>query len=328
LSALSHRFRTIIDLQNEILAAGLDQAAIMHLVASRLPALVPNATGSVVEIRDGGQMVYEAASGSAAMFVGLRLNLDASMSGLCIRTAMAQYSRDTENDDRVDLEACRKVGARSMLCHPLISGDNTAVGVLKVLSNLPDAFGEEDGEAIGLLSSIIAAAMRHASLFEQTFSESRHDTLTKLENRRAFDEVLPLVAEESNAKNSPLTLVMLDLDDFKGVNDTYGHTAGDDMLRRLADAMRFSARVTDRAFRLGGDEFAVLMPRCTEVEAESLVQRVHQTLDDRGITGCTFSYGIAQLERDEDPNALIVRADERMYGMKRRGKGLRQQAIG
>jgi diguanylate cyclase len=320
MTALNRRFRAIIDLQNEILAAGLDKATIMHLVVTRLPDLIPAATGAVVEIRDDHEMVYEAASGSASRFLGLRLALDGSMSGLCVRTAKNQYSHDTEIDERVDREACRKVGARSMICHPLIAAGDVAVGVLKVLSNQPAAFGEEDADTIDLLSSIIAAAINHANLFVETFIESRHDALTKLGNRRAFDDCLGTLVEESRARESAIALMMIDLDGLKAINDTLGHAFGDDTLRRFADAMRFSARLSDSTFRLGGDEFAILMPRCTEQEAARVADRISKTLEDRGISGCRFSFGVAQLEGNETHEAFVVRADGRMYAMKRARK--------
>jgi diguanylate cyclase (GGDEF)-like protein len=314
------KLREIISLQNAILADGLNQMAVMRLVVERVPELLEPATGAVVEIRAGDEMVYCAGSGTAQHFAGLRVRLDSSLSGLCVRTGETLYAEDCETDDRVDHDACRTIGICSMICHPLLH-HGQCVGVLKVFSDVPRAFDKEDIELVEIASSVIAAAIQHAAIFEEAFYESRSDSLSGLPNRRAFDEDLPSIVREARAKNIDLALIAFDLNDFKNINDVYGHVAGDEALRIFANVLASNIRASDRAFRLGGDEFAVLMPGCTAFAAGSLITRLMVALREPSLEHkLTFSYGIGQLRPDDSPATLWQRADTEMYRHKAVGE--------
>ena len=129
------RLLGVVELQNEIAATALDLDQVMALVAERSQALI-GAAAAVVEIAEGDEMVYRVASGTAEPFLGLRLRIDASLSGLCVRRGEVLHCRDATHDPRVDLDVCRRVGAMSMLCVPLRHGDRV-VGVLKVYDPEP-----------------------------------------------------------------------------------------------------------------------------------------------------------------------------------------------
>jgi GAF domain len=119
----------------------------------------------VVEIADGEEMVYRVASGTAAQYVGLRLGIDASLSGLCVREGRTLHCVESETDPRVSAAACRRVGATSMLCVPL-RHYGEAAGVLKVYDARAHAFSEDDVETLDLLSGVIAAHVAHATEFQ------------------------------------------------------------------------------------------------------------------------------------------------------------------
>ena len=122
-------------------------------------------------------------------------------------------------------------------------------------SLLTDAhhFSDHHVEALELLSELIAAHLSHASVYATESHQSRHDALTGLLNRRAFEERLPVEAARSSRYGRPLSLCLLDLDGFKRVNDTLGHPAGDEVLRSVARILD-GARVADDCFRIGGDD--------------------------------------------------------------------------
>lgn len=151
----------IVAVQGEIVQAGLDPHRIVDVVTRRAQELT-RSSGAVVELLDGDDLVYWAASGSAETHLGLRVNADRSLSGLCIRTGRVLTCADSESDPRVDLEACRRVGLRSMLVAPLPHGD-TVIGVLKVVAPGIDAYTPEDVRTLELLNAPIGAALSHAA---------------------------------------------------------------------------------------------------------------------------------------------------------------------
>ena len=152
----------IIAVQTEIARAGLDLDVVMDLVATRSQILT-RACGAAVELREGDDMVYRAASGSAATFVGTRVKVATSLTGLCVRTGEVLRCNDSESDDRVDLAACRRVGLRSNGPVAPLHHAGQPVGVLKVLSPQPCRFDDRDVRTLQLMAGLIGAAMGQAS---------------------------------------------------------------------------------------------------------------------------------------------------------------------
>jgi diguanylate cyclase (GGDEF)-like protein len=172
--------REIIDAQREIMAAGPDLDLVLRIATQRTQHLL-QAAASIVELREGDEMVYRAASGTASAAVGLRLNVASSLSGVCATTGKTVGSRDTEDDPRVDREACRRLGIRSMLIAPL-QYRGAVTGVLKVTSAAPDAFDAEQQSTLTIMAGFIGAATAHArehedhvhmrNLFESAFDHA------------------------------------------------------------------------------------------------------------------------------------------------------------
>ena len=158
------RFSAIISTQRDIATASLDMAAVLNLIVARTQELT-HASGAVIEMADGDELVYRAASGRAAPYVGLRTPQASSLSGECVRTGQLLKCDDAERDTRVDLEECRRVGARSMIAVPLLYA-REVVGVLQVLSPELYAFGPVDVHTLQLMAGLIGAAMSHTAEFE------------------------------------------------------------------------------------------------------------------------------------------------------------------
>lgn len=138
----------------------------MDLVVTEVKRLTL-ATGVVIELVDGDELVCQAATGVVKDYIGFRLPIDSSFAGLCIRSRQVLYSDDTEQDPRVNVEACRKVGARSILVAPLFN-DGKAVGTLKVISEHTHAFSEKDVKILQTMAVFIASG-----LARQLFQEFR-----------------------------------------------------------------------------------------------------------------------------------------------------------
>ncbi len=150
---------------------------------------------------------------------------------------------------------------------------------------------------------------------------TRADPLTGLSNRRAFDEAIQAEVVRARRSCQPLSLVYMDLDNFKQVNDRAGHEAGDHVLQQLAKAMAAVGRANvDRAFRVGGDEFALLLPGSNAGQAESVLIRVKalcSQADPVWVTGpLAISAGVVELEGQESTRDFVRRADETMYHVK------------
>jgi diguanylate cyclase (GGDEF)-like protein len=156
---------------------------------------------------------------------------------------------------------------------------------------------------------------------------SRHDALTGLLNRRAMEEALLAQMQRSRRTGEPFTVLMIDLDHFKTVNDRHGHAAGDRALKHTAAALKAELREVDAIGRFGGEEFLILMPGATVETALPVAERLRAALviDASALEGATLllsaSIGIAQWrEPAEEPSRLLMRADAALYDAKLRGR--------
>ena len=155
------------------------------------------------------------------------------------------------------------------------------------------------------------------------------DSLTGLHNRRYFDGHIRTLAQHCSSRNRPLSMLLLDIDHFKAVNDSYGHDAGDEVLKEFSRRMRREVRGVDLACRLGGEEFIVVMPETAMPAALAVGERIRHAIEaepfpiyqGREAISITVSIGAARLEGPDDtPEALTKRADAALYNAKARGR--------
>jgi diguanylate cyclase (GGDEF)-like protein len=324
MSGLSEaRTHAIIETQSAITAASLALDGIIELVLSRAQEITGAAAGAVALI-EGDEMVYDVVSGAAEPLLGVRLSAKTSLSGRCLLQNEVVLCDDTEADPWVDREACLVLGARSILCAPVNYGTR-AVGVLEVHDPKANAFGEDDVTTLRVLSGIIAAAMAHAGEYELHRHDSRHDALTGLPSRWAFDEQLEREIARASRYGGKLTLCLADLDGLQAINDRHGRAAGDDVLRAVAIILE-RLRDTDQAFRFGGDEFAMIFPGVDYVKARTAVCRAQTAVErDPACLGVGFSWGLADLSAG-DAGTLVTRADAALYKAKENGQRARVAA--
>jgi PAS domain S-box-containing protein len=173
---LAGRLAGVVTVQQEILRVVSDFDRVLQIVVDRSAELT-GGTGAVIELVDRDELVYRAASGMAAKHVGLYLPLEGSLSGEVVAKNMVLRCDDCETDPRVDREACRMIGLRSMVIAPLIEG-NQALGALKTFSDRPNGFDDLDAYVVQLLAGMTSAALQQARAFdEKRKSEERYRLL-------------------------------------------------------------------------------------------------------------------------------------------------------
>lgn len=195
---------------------------------------------------------------------------------------------------------------------------------------LTPAEGDFDAEARELaqwLGAQASVALENARLHRLVERQASTDGLTELSNRRHFEEALEGEISRAERFGGRLALIVADLDDFKQVNDRFGHQAGDDVLRTFASVLRETVRDIDLPARYGGEEFAVLLPQTDLEGAERLAERLRAALAARPlalrpdqIVTVTASFGVAAFPEAATPDALFAAADEALYRAKHRGK--------
>jgi diguanylate cyclase (GGDEF)-like protein len=187
----------------------------------------------------------------------------------------------------------------------------------------------------GSLAAVCLALLRIMNQNQQIqarLMESHTDPLTGLANRRAFDLELTRRISQRQRQGTPLSLMVIDVDHFKQINDTYGHQAGDAIIKQVAQLLGGTSRVMDLVARLGGDEFAISLAGTNLEEASLAVERVRTAVCDRPFMfdgrehRLTVSVGLAEAMWDDDATSLIKCADMALYAAKEAGRncGYRQ----
>ena len=301
----------LAETQNAIATSEFDLDAVLDTVVQEARRLT-GADAAVVEMPDGADLVYRAASGTAKPHLGLRLPSAGAISGEALRAEETLVCDDSETDERVDLEACRRVGARSLVVVPLLH-DARAAGVLKVYSANRSAFRPEHVRVLTLLADMIGSALARAELLEKLHRLALTDELTGLANRRSWYDHLEHALARARRSAEPLSLVVLDLNGFKQVNDKQGHAAGDRLLRTASACWSSVLRASDILGRVGGDEFAVILEQADRETAVQIAERLEASLTAGEVSVAT---GIATWNRREDAEALLSRADAAMYQRK------------
>lgn len=152
---------------------------------------------------------------------------------------------------------------------------------------------------------------------------AERDALTRIANRYRLEKALQLECERAQRFRQPLSLIAMDLDDFKPINDRYGHAHGDAALLRVVDVLRACLREQDLLAHWGGDEFVIVLPQESLGEALEVAARLRQAMaqiEPVGDCRLTMSYGVVQREEGEDQHALLARADKALYRAKGSGK--------
>jgi len=242
----------------------------------------------------------------------------------CWTDRQPQLVRILGADDRILLAALP--AARNVVVVPMVT-DGCAIGALVVEEGggLDEVISASRINALLEFAAHGALSIRSVTLLAEVERLARVDGLTGLPNRRTFDETLDREVVRATRSNESLSLVMLDVDHFKRVNDTLGHAGGDEVLRMIGRILATSLRQIDLPARFGGEEFALVLPDCTGVAALTLAENLRQAIaaahGDRPELAVTVSAGIASFPRNALTDTELLRhADEALYQSKRDGR--------
>ncbi len=241
-------------------------------------------------------------------------------------------ANDIHGNKLVSAEFNRFTRAKAIIAAPIIIKEEK-VGVISAYSRQPHFFNKSDLEFLQTLSNQVGTAIVNARLFEQTQLLACTDGLTGLYDHNYFLKALSRLITTATKKKQNLSLIMVDLDDFKYCNDKYGHTVGDIILKETAEILKRNVRNNDIIARYGGDEFVVILVNAAKERAFQIAERIRRKISlasfedpDRDSTfGITASIGIATFPDDATTaKHLINRADKAMYRIKRHVKNKSQ----
>jgi diguanylate cyclase (GGDEF)-like protein len=275
------------------------------------------------------QLVIEAVAGSAPRNArGTRFHLGEGITGEVAARGQTIYVPDVSTDPRYLHYKGHTRSTGAFLSVPLRSKG----GILGVMNfNRPrvDSFTVQEIRLAEAIAAQASLAIANARLYQQTLELSFTDALTGVPNRRQLFIRLENELSRSLRFADPLSLLMIDLDLFKRINDAHGHTVGDGVLRGVALALRRSVRKIDIVARYGGEEFCVVLPRVGKPEAMEVAEKLRRTVASTGLPGpeghaplsVTISVGVATLGVDaHDIAGLIEKADSALYEAKRLGR--------
>jgi len=194
------------------------------------------------------------------------------------------------------------------------------VGLLGIVA--PVSLDDNGNKNLQIYANFAAVALSNATLIRRMEREAETDFLTDLLNKRALRNVLATELERTIRYGTPLSVIFLDIDDFKDYNDAYGHLAGDVVLQKTAEIIGNSIRLVDIAGRYGGEEFVIILPGTKGEGAARVAERIRKAIETYPFPHrqVTASLGVASAKRNDSADSLLARADQACYQAKRQGK--------
>ncbi len=327
-ATLIESYRRLADVFHEVLAEqSLD--ALLVRVADTVGELIPHDTLTIYEADEAKGMlkpalvvrdeyVDEIMSQTVSFIDG------EGITGWAVSHREAVLANQAHLDPRVALVPGTPVEPESFICVPLIARGHVK-GALNIYRDGEDVdFTETEFELAKRFGDAAALALDNAEIRARLEHQARTDSLTGLLNHSVFYEQLLHALQESSRLHLPVAVLMLDIDDFKHVNDVHGHAVGDELLRYLAEVLRVTVRPDDTVCRLGGEEFAVVMVGCTEAGALKVAERIKRRLSESefpGVGRLAVSLGLALgPEHAMNPRELAACAEAAMMTAKAQGK--------
>ncbi len=312
------------------IAGTLDAEELFRIIPERVrQALGLNDFCVLLHQPETGELVCRASAGvPPAVSPGFTIGREDGISWRVFESGEAVYIPDVRTTPEFRYYNGEKPDVRSFLSVPLLS-KGKVVGILNVNHPEPNAFDGESLATMRVLATNIAIAIENAELFQFVKTLADKDSLTLLHNHGSFQTILQIELERAARYGRSLSVIMLDLDGFKDINDTHGHLVGDRILMMTASVLCAHLRKSDVAARYGGDEFAVILPETDLAATSAIAGRIaagisQVRLDTKEGAAISFTASIgyaACLPDSPERDTILNVADRLMYESKRRGRG-------
>jgi diguanylate cyclase (GGDEF)-like protein len=324
-AALVESYRRLADVFHEVLAEqSLD--ALLVRIADNVGDLIPHDTLTIYEADETKRILKPVLVRDvyADEIMSTTISFSEGITGWAARNREAVLTNQAHLDPRVRTVPGTPLEPEALICVPLIARGSIK-GALNIYREGEGVgFTETEFEVAKRFGDAAALALDNAESRARLEHQARTDSLTGLFNHSVFYERLLQSLQESSRTHEPIAVLMLDIDDFKHVNDVHGHAVGDELLRFLAEALRAIVRPEDVICRLGGEEFAVVMDACGGEDAVRVAERIQSRLaavDFPGIGRMTVSVGLSLgPEHAMNPRELAACAEAAMMTAKARGK--------
>ena len=320
-----------LDEVGRTIISSLELQTVLNIIMEKTRELVQAESWSLLLGEEGeGGLYLSVAVGEGAdrTRTGIVIKPGEGIAGWVARESKPVVVLDAAADSRwCDLEQRYGESARSVLCVPLETRGRV-LGVIELVNKRGggESFNARDLSLVTRLAGFAAIAIENARLYQQTKQLTFTDELTRLYNTRFFTQYLDTEVKRCRRYKSNVSLIFLDLDHFKLVNDNHGHLMGSQLLREVGDVLRRGTRDVDIVARYGGDEFIVILPETKLAAAAFVAERLRRSMDEHvflsgeGLSAhLTASFGVASFpETCSSEEELIRLADQAMYRVKNR----------
>jgi diguanylate cyclase (GGDEF)-like protein len=309
----------------------LEPRKVIETIMAKVQQLIPSEAWSMLMVDEARQeLTFELALGEKGKDVSsFRVKIGEGIAGWVAQTGKPTIVNDVSKDPRfaAKFDSETQFKTRSILCAPLISRGRT-IGVVEIINRTGGRFTQGDLEILLTLVEPCAIAIENAILFQRAEQLTITDDLTKLFNSRYLNLYIGREIKRCKRHGIPLSVIFLDLDGFKGINDQYGHLAGSRTLTEVGTILAEAVRESDILARYGGDEFVVVLPETPPSGSLVIAERIrkaiesHRFLSEQGLAArISASFGIASYpDHALTPEGLIQKADQAMYRVKERDK--------
>lgn len=219
----------------------------------------------------------------------------------------------------------------SLITQKLLSSQEKANNQLKLYKETLEIRVSQRTEELENTNKLLKAEISERKNIEQKLEElATTDALTSLYNRRKFEELLTREIDRNRRYKTELSLIFCDIDNFKRINDEFGHDIGDTILRDFAASLKISVRSTDIVARWGGEEFVILVSNATPQQAQEIAEKLRKTIEDKSfppVGRVTASFGLTKFKSDDNQVTIIKRADQALYQAKENGRNIVQSKL-